>query len=435
MKKLLCLFLSLIFAFAFVGCTYSGIEDDDPSLPPTGGGSGGTIEFSVELELNGEKFTKTQGIKAIWSNRQGVYEAMFDENSTAKVKGPDGDYKVTLENLPDGYAYDPNAHYATNNMSEISIKIYELNYSTKDGSDLYGNIIEVRKEGVYRTTLNNRNHIVYYEFQPRISGKYEIQSWVDVTFNEVNPFVDIYYGNVAAKFFDYTCNEGGVTDTYTRNFRYEVSVSDSELQNVFAFGIHATHKTNQFPVTIDFIIHKIDEQPDRVNNPEMLYPSHDFSKPFTWDTGVWTWAEGNDNRFNEENNFILASDGFYHLKDADGSVSDKKLYVMISQSINERPFNSYQGSNVGLYTFTLNIVPSNPLQNIKGLCYNEFIKEYNRWANSDGVYPVTKEMRDFLQAFAISQRYFADGEGWFETQTGVYALENEQWLFACGYYI
>jgi hypothetical protein len=58
---------------------------------------------------------------------------------------------------------------------------------------------------------------------------------------------------------------------------------------------------------------------------------------------------------------------------------------------------------------------------------------YAAWCNADGVAPVTEELADFLQKFAISQRYFADGDGWAE-QRGIYAYEDSQWLFACGYY-
>lgn len=58
---------------------------------------------------------------------------------------------------------------------------------------------------------------------------------------------------------------------------------------------------------------------------------------------------------------------------------------------------------------------------------------YAAWANADGVVPVTKELAEFFQKFAISQRYFADGDGWAE-KLGIYAYEDSQWLFACGYY-
>ena len=58
---------------------------------------------------------------------------------------------------------------------------------------------------------------------------------------------------------------------------------------------------------------------------------------------------------------------------------------------------------------------------------------YNAWCNADGVAPVTEELITFLQGFSISQRYFADGDGWAE-RNGIYAYEDSQWLFACGYY-
>ena len=53
--------------------------------------------------------------------------------------------------------------------------------------------------------------------------------------------------------------------------------------------------------------------------------------------------------------------------------------------------------------------------------------------NADGVAPVTEELKYFLQSFSISQRYFADGNGWAE-KAGIHAYEESQWLFACGYY-
>lgn len=58
---------------------------------------------------------------------------------------------------------------------------------------------------------------------------------------------------------------------------------------------------------------------------------------------------------------------------------------------------------------------------------------YADWCNADGVYPVTKELKTFLQNFAISQSLFFDGNGLVE-KDGTYGGEDDQWLFACGYY-
>lgn len=68
-------------------------------------------------------------------------------------------------------------------------------------------------------------------------------------------------------------------------------------------------------------------------------------------------------------------------------------------------------------------------------CPEEMIGKdgYAQLVNADGVVPVTPELQKFLQGFAISQRYFADGDGWVE-KSGIDAYEDSQWLFACGYY-
>ena len=58
-------------------------------------------------------------------------------------------------------------------------------------------------------------------------------------------------------------------------------------------------------------------------------------------------------------------------------------------------------------------------------------------ANSDGLCPVTEELKLFLHYFAVSQSYFIDGGGWVETQATppYHAGEDDQWLFACCYYV
>ncbi len=61
---------------------------------------------------------------------------------------------------------------------------------------------------------------------------------------------------------------------------------------------------------------------------------------------------------------------------------------------------------------------------------------YHDFSNMDGAVPVTPELKDFLMKFSVNQRYFMDGEGRVETHPTikVYASDEDQWLFACGYY-
>ena len=66
----------------------------------------------------------------------------------------------------------------------------------------------------------------------------------------------------------------------------------------------------------------------------------------------------------------------------------------------------------------------------------KWLMGYSHFTNSDGVYAVTEELQLFLQNFCTTQLLFFDGKGWVETHDvyKVFAGEEAQWLFACGYY-
>lgn len=63
-------------------------------------------------------------------------------------------------------------------------------------------------------------------------------------------------------------------------------------------------------------------------------------------------------------------------------------------------------------------------------------KGYGNYTNADGCYAVTAEIKDFLQKYSINQLLFCDGDGFVETYESIqiFAEEEDQWLFACGYY-
>ena len=76
--------------------------------------------------------------------------------------------------------------------------------------------------------------------------------------------------------------------------------------------------------------------------------------------------------------------------------------------------------------------------------YYSFIASYaayvNQETNSEGVYPVDEELKEFLQKVAIYGSYFMDGNGIVEKSAELlgyrlYSSEEDQWLFACCYYV
>ncbi len=460
MKKLLSLLLAIMLFVLCFGCVYT------PGQLPQGGEGGndgeqGQREFTVSLTLNGQKFTQTGGMIAVWKkmDTQEVFEAPFGADGIARIKGLNGNYKVTLKNVPDGYSYNPNdkSQTATNRVTGVTVAIHALQTYQGNGSDLYDNIINAGREGVYRVTLTDKKTyntkkgvyegVVFFQFRPQVQGKYRIESWLDTTFNEVNPFVDVYFGSFAFKAFEKTQDDGGEESTYTKNFLFEREVYPDEIGNVFAFGIHATHKTNRFPVTVDVHIYRYDDHDRNLDDAPDKIPDHDFnSAGRAWTSqlsGTWTWAEGDGNLLDADK-FIRGEHGFYYLKNADGTASETILMAMISKSILvgvyadgtqlKRPFNDYLGSPISFYGFSIGNGPVNPLQNILEMCYNNFMGEYAANAQ-DGVYPVTDELKELFLAFSIGQRYFADGQGYYETDYGVMATETDQWLFPCGYYV
>ena len=73
-------------------------------------------------------------------------------------------------------------------------------------------------------------------------------------------------------------------------------------------------------------------------------------------------------------------------------------------------------------------------------CPEELIgKEgYASYANSDGLVPVTEELRAFFEAYCNKEKYFYDGKGYIDSHNygGKYyqAIDGSGWLFACAYY-
>lgn len=459
------------------GTTPAETTGEEPGdLDPT------EIPFTVALSYNGAAYIPQSAVFATWTDGYSYYQAQFDNTGVASVVGLDGDYQVTLSGLPDGYVYNPNIHTASNSKRNISIEIYKVGSTRGRGTDLYQNIINISKMGVYQTTLKKEGQVVYYQFVPKASGTYSVETWVDVTENNINPQIDVYNGTVAYKVYAETLDEGGTSSSgYTKNARYVMNVADSQVKEdgggvIFAFGIKATSKNGQYPITVHFSLTYNGEYSYEETPYTMILPTEQFQQVQDYDSSyTFTWAEtqrrivnsdgsvtiknvfeGSRYKFNEE-------DGYYHVWDEETQTYGPILYAKISAACRfiDRSFTTIEQENKALTVASTAADGSVLLE-----CYKLFIegwegleaKNYNtKWqvglteaeiekykechgygyyCNSDGVYPVTAELQEFLQKFSVSHRYFMDGEGWVETNPSVTvdALEDDQWLFACGYY-
>ena len=465
--------------------------DDDP-----------TNDFTATLRLNEQPYKPLVNVNVYWRDGYNIHVAPVDENGIARIDGLDGDYQVTLSNVPHGYAYDPNAYTATNDARNVTIDMYDLNPVTGAGKGLY-ECYSMSGTGIYSVTIDEPGDATYFEFAPQINGTYTVESWVDVYDDGVNPICTAYFGSSSYKYSPYTVNEVGACGSYTRNFIHTIEIASEMISSsgggsqTFTFAISAEPKSGIYPVTISFAIKRNGDFDLNRNNKTYAVPTADLSKfDFTsfnalagrTIVGAETLYPGTNNSymFDEDNykvwDIAAGGDGVYHVYDPDlypstngyGPVlvayiskpcrfldvaftevearGNKALTVNGTENYKQFIEGWEAVASAGFYC--VENCPCHKTSNttykacpptctsclpICTPCPTELMHKpgYSSYCNADGVCPVTEELAEFLQKFAISQRYFADGDGWVETNSrkAIDAYEDSHWLFACGYYI
>lgn len=453
LKKFIVLCLSCLLIFALCSCgQLVGPDPSDTSDSGITSDSSGSNSSGDDLNEDADAFTVTvrtatsiglpagaRNLQARWTNMESsnsaFYTASFSSDGVARIKGLDGDYRVTLINVPDGYTYDPNIYTADNDHRNVEILLHQITATTGSGAGWYeSDIITLKTMGVYRATLTRANYVdgVHFKIAPTVPGLYSIESIIDITANELNPWLDVYVGNSAwvASTPTAVTDGGGSENTYTKNFRWEMQLKN--VGPVFYFCVRGETLTPDiFPITVDFILDRDGE----ITNPGtseavVVTPTHDFdaaeADAFDDASGRFTYFA----YYNGANGVLdgkrvqLADDGYYHIYDPETRAYGKKLYAKISQDNLVLQTDGGNGFMYGMVRLT----------NVNGYNYNDFIRSgYGLYTNGDGVYPVTEELKQFLQNYSIAQRFFNDGNGLGETN-GLSSSEKDQWLFACGYY-
>lgn len=468
-NKILFAFLAvLLLAATLAGCavqtpTARPTDSEETTAPPAVTPPSGDA-FTVTLRYNGGVYVPTSTVSVQWTDGASIHQAPVGQNGMASVTGLDGDYRVTLSGLPEGLAYNPNAHVATNRSRNIVVDIYDIIPTKGSGKNLYANIIDMSQMGVYQTAeLTSGTKKIYYQFVPTQAGTYSIETWMDVTENDVNPKIDVYNGSVAYKVFAYTQDDGGAEGIYTKNARFTVQVAAEQIGSVFAFGIKATSKSESYPVKVTFALQYNGGFSLTKTQYQMILPTETW-RPYDGEVTsgngyTFVYPEvpmGGYNMFIGSMFKLNPETGFYHLYDEETGTYGPVLYADISVATRfiDRSFTTIEQENKAL-----TVSPTE--------CYKLFIEgwaglaavgyddswqtgmteaelnkyrgavSYAAYSNSDGRAPVTEELKTFLQKFSTSQLLFMDGDGWVETNpdVSVDAFEEDQWLFACGYYV
>lgn len=465
MKKISFLIKSAAVILLALSCAFVAacVQYKAPSAGDgTGGGGegGGDKKFTVTLVCEGEPFTPPIDMEAKWTGEDGIYSAKFDENGKAEAEGPDGDYHVTLSAVPEGYTYDPNGYFADNRNRDTEIEMLKIIPTSGRGDGPYRPIV-VRKPGTYRATLSGKGvclneralsyeNVIFYEYEPQQQGRYSIESWVDTAENEINPIIDVLNGSSQFKIYSHRQDDGGYSSTYTKNFRLALELSSDMVGNVWTFVLYADCKSGKYPVTVDFTI-KFEGDfvaDEREYKPVPTSgPYWDGSRPAGTERWVYAdtnrvldgsrvklykWVDANGNGIKDDGE----GDDFYHLYDQASDTYGALLFAKINRDsevlvteqmgqIIDRGFmwNERYG---GLINLTFD-----------GKSYLDLVDAYNLYCNSDGGHPVTEELKEFLQAYAVYQRFFFDGNGWAEDPDGrgrLKSSEENQWMFGCYYY-
>lgn len=462
MKKLLVILLALLMVLGFAGCGEYKPPVVVGNPNGTGDGPGSTVQpgpgpvtpqdapFTVSLYniSDNEPFTAAEDISALWHDMEGsaIYTAPFNAEGVASITGLDGDYTVTLSALPDGYTYNPNNHIATNDDRDIKIYMYRINYpiGTVTG---YPNISGTPHEwtmndingtrGAFRATINAPDDIVRFQYKTSNLGEYSIESIIDTTANVINPILEVYDGSFA--YINYNSRKvyddgGSAVNSYTKNFRYEETMAEG---CVFIFCIRAEGlNANAFPIDIDFLIDKDGEltPPDQLEmavakeaKPYNFTRSGSFKYVASLDTTGRNILNGKLFRLDDRAEVDGSPNpeyGHYRFYDETTGYGGT-LFTKINRDWEFTPTQSGSGFLDGYVIAGCRFY---------GYNYYNFLQTYASLTNSDGVYPVTQELKDFLMGYSIAQAYFSDGNGWAETVGHYNSSESNQWLFSCGYY-
>lgn len=470
--------------------------------------------FTVTLKVGEDVYVPSEEhpIYVQWNDGYSVHTAQVGKDGTARVGGLDGDYRVRLTAIPEGYTYNPNAYTATNNDRNLEIDLYKIVTTRGYGDQLY-NAIEIKNTGLYCVELTSPTHEIFFEFAPPRSGTYSVESWMDTVENKVNPQAKYYGANRFFKEYQHTADGGGAEGTYTKNFKLDVRIADEMIsdggQVTFSFGVLSSSTDGVYPIKVYFAITLDGEFSLNHTESELMYPTdehlerapeYDKSRyEFVGAETLQTQGSGSANVFNGKNYKLWpiseGGDNYYHLYDEQkypetqgygpvlyAYVSSACRFVDASFTTVEMRGNKALTLSKGTENYKLfiegfgglivdppgdngpyfcvtncpcresNTCESAQLGYANGACSEACEKchvdcrrcpreafgmaGYGDYCNSDGVTAVTEELKQFLQKYSVNQLLFMDGNGFVETNptVSVYALEEDQWLFACGYY-
>lgn len=471
----------------------SGGSSSSGSSTSSGGYTSTVSIVTAEEDEDGETvyvpYTDTDGITAQWMslNVSSVQTAEFNSSHYASLSGLDGEYQVTISGLDDDYSYNTNAYSVSNDSRKVVIVIYEVTIpratSSKQGTSL-SYAYSISDMGIYRATIASADDAVWFKFSPTQSGSFSLTSWENAAEDLVDPVLTAYFGSSAWVNMNnaVTVDTGGTSGIFTTNFLYQTNFSSDMVGGTCVFTISARSYTGNYPVTVDFCLAYDGDYVVSTVDERVIVPEEEFEQApegngeLTLVYAETGYSDGVSYAVLDEDLVGLnQEDGYYHLLDENGQPNGPLLYAYISSAspiygtaiinVEDSGNNNLtvyadsndrrdyalmlQGYDLAYSKWLSSVKANNPNLSDAEIEANrtpgdgsylgyEDVKGYNDYVNSDGMYPVTEELKEFFQLFAEAQLLFMDGNGWVEGQVfnGYHydAYDDSMWLFACAYY-
>lgn len=362
-------------------------------------------------------------------------------------------YYVQVDNIPDGYTYNPNTTTIDKDNNELEITVHEIRKwagkgngtkyqeALKDENGEYildengygqfvGGPLEMDDLGIYEVNiteevLSSAEPYLYIALDAPWAGDFTIESWYDYTITspdiEFDPRIEYMGANFAyiVNVLDKDDNSGE-----GKNFKIDRSVQPSLVGNACQYFRVTANKPGKFCISLTGIKSDIQEE-----IPDTFIPAereHEFGNEI-WETGKLTSI-----RMDGEHMAVFNyNDGFYHLDRPTGPV----IYARLSQPCEflDLAINAIQGQG--------NRYLSVPIDLEKNLYkdYTDFINDYCRNTNADGCYPMTEELAEFFDLVNQREWYFVNKPeqnlvGWIREQIDYEPDEDCEWLWAAYYY-
>ncbi len=313
--------------------------------------------------------------------------------------------------------------------------------------------VSVTKTGTYEITISAEYGYTEIAFRPNEAGVYSLTSDTDDYDPKIAyyPFGRSSWDNVPDSYKDDNGGEGN-------NFYYEVSIITSELidefgdqsGNVWYFRIFLNDESAE-NVSIKLIVTRKGDAIEKGNVVEYVTAEASLSK-FAEYNGTLASLPLNSDSVVEYNQ----ADGFYHVGSENGPV----LVVSLTKAVTDYydvPLVELDKAGTSGAPFRFNVTPAENLNDdslpyvfkdyslmLRGFKQYDYSYSgstlvatepepetdnyYSKYVNSDGVYGVTKELREFLELFA------ADNQNWIQSCASNKTESAYLWLFACAYY-